>query len=458
MIRERGALKRVYSNIAYNGIQERFSQTEKEKLITFNWQVVICIFVSVDFVFLGVFSGLTNLALFAVSYGILFSATYFFIGRSKPTVARYIYLFTTNYSVFTISYCIGYEAGFYFYFFTTPFTVYTTFDNSKLSFFYLALFSYVANGILMSVLFRYGYFPQSERFSDEAITLLFNLNFLLSFSMIFMFMASFVKINKLKTREAEDLSEKQRLLETAIYRKELDETKAQFQYKKLESEYQQLDLFNQIISHNLRGPISRISGLLELLKKYPHVSQEEEKLIEHIDTSVLMMDEIIGDLNYILVQKKLGHEKTTLVSIYEVLQEVKVLLSNEIQFGAAEIHDHFFVEKVNFVKSILVSIFYNLISNSIKYAIPNHNAVIHIIAQIVEGKLVLTFKDNGVGFDTQKYGHKIFQLYSRFHDHVEGKGMGLFLVKSHVEMLEGHIELESSPWNGSTFTIVLPLK
>ena len=177
-----------------------------------------------------------------------------------------------------------------------------------------------------------------------------------------------------------------------------------------------------------------------------------------MSSSVYMMDEIIKDLNYILVQKKLGHEKTNLVSLYEVLYEVKLHLSNEIQFSGAEIHDHLFVEKINCIKSIIVSIFYNLISNSIKYVIPGNHPVIHIIAEVVEGKLVLTFRDNGIGFDTQKYGNKIFRLYSRFHEHVDGKGMGLFLVKSHVEMLEGKIELESSPWNGATFTIVLPLK
>ncbi len=457
MIRD-GALRRLYTGVSYNGIDARYSQNEKEKLITFNWQTIICIFVSVEFILLGIFSGLSNLALFSFTYLILFSATYFFQGRNQLNIARLIYLFTTNYSVFTISYCIGYEAGFYLYFFTTPLTVYATFDNTRSVLFYLALLSYVLNGLVMNILYHHGYFVNAAIFSERGMVLLFNLNFLLAFSMIFMFMGSLVKINRLRTKEAEDLSEKQRLLETAIYRKELDEAKAQFQYKKLESEYQQLDMFNHIISHNLRGPISRVSGLLELLQKYPHESPDEKKLMEHMNSSVLMMDEIIKDLNYILVQKKLGHEKTNLISLYEVLQEVKLLLSNEIQFSGAEIHDHLFIEKLNCVKSIMVSVFYNLISNGIKYAKPGTHPVIHIIAEVIEGSLVLTFKDHGIGFDTQKYGPKIFRLYSRFHDHVEGKGMGLFLVKSHVDMLEGKIELESSPWNGAVFRIIVPLK
>ena len=89
---------------------------------------------------------------------------------------------------------------------------------------------------------------------------------------------------------------------------------------------------------------------------------------------------------------------------------------------------------------------------------PNQNPIIKIIAEVIDENLIITVKDNGIGFDTEKHGHKIFQLYSRFHDHIEGKGMGLFLVKSHVEMMEGKIELESSPWKGATFRIILPLK
>ncbi len=455
---EGGIVKRVFSEISNNGIYEGFNQNEKEKTVTFNWQVIICFIVAIEFIILGLFLKLPDLALLSFSYCIMFGSTFLLLRARKPNYARYLYIFVTNYSVFTISYIMGYEAGFYLYFFTTPLTVYSTFDSSKPLLLYLALLSYLINAFLMNVLYHNGFYTNPNSFNQDTITLFFNLNFLLSFLMIFMFIGSFVKINNLRTKETEELSKTQRLLESDIYTKEILETKAQFQYTKLESEYKQLDMFNQIISHNLRGPISRVSGLLELLQKYPRNSPEEQKLMDHMNTTVLAMDEIIKDLNHILVEKKLGHEKTNFISIYEILQEVKLLLSNEIQFSAAEIHDHFFVEKIHFIKSIMVSIFYNLISNSIKYAMPNQNPIIHIIAEVVDNNLILSFKDKGIGFDTEKYGQKIFQLYSRFHDHVEGKGMGLFLVKSHVEMLEGKIELESMPWTGATFRIILPLK
>jgi signal transduction histidine kinase len=238
----------------------------------------------------------------------------------------------------------------------------------------------------------------------------------------------------------------------------LDETKVQFQYQKLEGEYQQLDMFSHIISHNLRGPISRVSGILELLKPYPCTSEEQQMLMGHLNSSILMIDDVIMDLNYILVQKKLGQESTDQLSLSEILQEVKLHLSEEIKISEANIQEYFITQKITCVKGIMISIFYNLLSNSIKYTMPNQKPVISIRSEKKDNYLLLTFKDEGIGFDSHKYGDKLYRLYNRFHSHVAGKGMGLFLVKSHVDMLDGTISVESEPRKGTTISIRLPIK
>ena len=69
---------------------------------------------------------------------------------------------------------------------------------------------------------------------------------------------------------------------------------------------------------------------------------------------------------------------------------------------------------------------------------------------------IITVKDNGMGIDMQKYGDKIFSLYKRFHNHVEGKGMGLHLVKLQIETLGGTIKIDSKLDEGTTFTIAFP--
>ncbi len=451
-------LKSIFDKVYLNGIPSSYNLYERERLVAFNLQVFICVFISALFFIVGLFYLEFFLLFFTLSYVLLFSLTSYCISKNRNALSKYIYLFTTNYSVFTISYCFGYESGFYFYFLTTPLTVYITFDTSKKKLIYGALLSYLINALAMNVLFQNGLLFHKNIFPESTILILFNFNLVLAFAMIFMFIDSFMRMNKLKVEEAAVLYQKQRVLEEEIHKNQLMDIEVQAQLNKLEGEYQQLDTFNHIISHNLRGPISRVSGLLELLKQYPHASPDQHKLMEHLDASVLMIDEVVKDLNYILVQRRLGHDDSSQISLHEILEEVKLHLSEDILISGANIQEHFFVGTISCIKSIMISIFYNLISNSIKYAMPNQKPALYIIAEVKEGRLLITFKDQGIGFDYEKYGDKIFRLYSRLHSHVNGKGMGLFLVKSHVDMLDGTIMVESEPRKGTTISLDLPLR
>jgi len=65
----------------------------------------------------------------------------------------------------------------------------------------------------------------------------------------------------------------------------------------------------------------------------------------------------------------------------------------------------------------------------------------------------LSFKDNGIGIDMERNKNKIFGLYQRFHNHPDSKGLGLYLVKSQVESMNGSIDVESEVGKGTTFTI-----
>ena len=107
-------------------------------------------------------------------------------------------------------------------------------------------------------------------------------------------------------------------------------------------------------------------------------------------------------------------------------------------------------------RSYLYSIFYNLISNSIKYRNPDIPTVISIKSQKAGNKIELRFKDNGKGIDLDKNGQNIFGLYKRFDNSVEGKGMGLYIVKTQVTTLGGTIQIESQPGKGTEFTLLFP--
>ena len=104
----------------------------------------------------------------------------------------------------------------------------------------------------------------------------------------------------------------------------------------------------------------------------------------------------------------------------------------------------------------MVSIFTNLLTNSIKYKKPSEALKLSIRSSIKKGNIVLEFKDNGRGIDMKKHGQHIFNLYKRFHHDVEGRGIGLYMINAQIEAMGGSIEVESEPNVGTTFTISLP--
>ena len=99
------------------------------------------------------------------------------------------------------------------------------------------------------------------------------------------------------------------------------------------------------------------------------------------------------------------------------------------------------------------SILLNLITNSIKYAKPGISPVISISSRKLNGKNQLFFSDNGLGFDMDAVKGKIFGLHQKFHNHIDSKGIGLYLVHNHVTSLGGEIIVESKINEGTTFII-----
>ena len=74
---------------------------------------------------------------------------------------------------------------------------------------------------------------------------------------------------------------------------------------------------------------------------------------------------------------------------------------------------------------------------------------------MVSGRSVLTVQDNGIGIDLERFGPQLFQLFRRFHTHVDGTGMGLYLVNRIVQNHGGRMEVSSTVDEGTTFQIYL---
>ncbi len=219
----------------------------------------------------------------------------------------------------------------------------------------------------------------------------------------------------------------------------------------------QLEQFAFVTGHNLRAPIARLLGLVSIMDLENFSNPENKIYIKNLEVVTKELDAIIIDLNTVLEVKRADGIKLEDVSMKEKTNKVTLFMKqvyNNIDF---EIYTDF--REINEIQSINIyweSILYNLISNSIKYRHPDRPCEISIETSLLDDTFTLEVKDNGLGIDLESHADKVFGLYKRFHQHVDGKGLGLHLVKLQVESLGGKISVESKLNEFTRFTIVIP--
>ncbi|WP_138485296.1 PAS domain S-box protein [Dyadobacter bucti] len=215
-----------------------------------------------------------------------------------------------------------------------------------------------------------------------------------------------------------------------------------------------LEQFSYIVSHNLRAPVANIIGLAELVNQDLYPLEVKEQFLEELSVNVKRLDDVVSDLNMILQVKRGVSETREPVSLQQMIDEIGSSIQNIIEKEHVRIETDFSaVNELFTLKSYLHSIFFNLIMNSIKYRQMDIDPVIRIKSSLDRDQVALSFQDNGMGIDLAERGAQVFGLYKRFHYHVEGKGMGLFMVKTQVEMLGGNITVKSAVNKGTEFKV-----
>ncbi len=259
------------------------------------------------------------------------------------------------------------------------------------------------------------------------------------------------KNHLLITAQANELAEKNKHLETEILAKNNNLMKTN---KELIQHNNELRQFSYTISHNMRGPVASLIGLVNIFDE--ELNDHNLSVVHHIKDTTELLDVIIKDLSKVIQIKNSIYEVKESVSFDDEVAKIKGLISDTIQDTAAEIFTDFSkVPEIYSVKAFISSILYNLISNSIKYRSNQRNVQVKIASRKEEEFIVIEVIDNGLGINLEHHKADLFKLYKRFHTHTEGKGLGLYLVKLQAEMLKGRVEIESKVNNGSKFSVYI---
>ncbi len=219
----------------------------------------------------------------------------------------------------------------------------------------------------------------------------------------------------------------------------------------------ELQQFSYTVSHNLRGPVASLGGLINLFNQQNQSSENNEMLV-HMDKSLLSLESTIQDLSHIIdIRNNLSQIRQKIILSDELLQITSLLEKEIIDHHVTIESDFTDSPEIYAAKHMLDSIVYNLISNAIKYRSPERLPHITITSKRIDNRVLLAIKDNGLGIDLGKFKDKMFGLYKRFHTHTDGRGLGLYLVKLQTQSMGGVIDVQSVLGLGTTFTVTLPI-
>lgn len=214
-----------------------------------------------------------------------------------------------------------------------------------------------------------------------------------------------------------------------------------------------LDNFVYTASHDLRAPITNLEGLMDMLKRKIGGESEINKIMTMAGQSIRKLKGTIDDLVEITkVQKDMERAVIENVSFKEVTEDVKISIKDLIQSSRGLIVEDFEVKEVAYARSNLRSIIYNLLSNALKYRSLDRAAEVRISTRKENGFIILTVKDNGLGM-TKDQQNKLFTMFRRMHTHVQGTGIGLYIIKRTIENNKGRIEVQSEKGKGTEFKV-----
>ncbi|MGK7393244.1 MAG: sensor histidine kinase [Candidatus Cyclobacteriaceae bacterium M3_2C_046] len=237
-----------------------------------------------------------------------------------------------------------------------------------------------------------------------------------------------------------------------------NETIVQLLQKQLDQTNQTRDRLISILSHDLRSPMTSLLGMLNLIGNGQVSHQELIVISSNIRNNVQAVLNLIDDLLNWTLQKQVHEYSLDIVNLNLLIQDAfsvyslaainkQINLENQCQEGI--------FLKINY--NMLRFVIRNLISNALKFS-PRGSKII-VSSIYCKNHVCIAVADQGIGMSPEKIS-ELFKDINKSHPGTEnekGTGLGLFICREYMDLINGKLEVKSKPNQGSTFTVKIPL-
>jgi len=231
----------------------------------------------------------------------------------------------------------------------------------------------------------------------------------------------------------------------------------QTQYDELARAHHDLDTFVYAASHDLKQPTLNLRGLFhELSQAATFHDPDQAVMLRLVNDELLTLEHTLRDLAATVRSQRAQQEPVEVLDLELLLEEVLLGLRPQILQGNAEVEINVTeAPGLLYSRANLRSVAHNLVSNALKFAHPTRPPPILLRSYLTpdDHQPVLEVRDNGLGMELDNPNNPTFQLFARQHTHIEGTGVGLYLVQRIVRSQGGHLTVSSTPGQGTTFTI-----